>query len=197
MSGVIGEAEVIDVFRKAGAILDGHFILSSGLHSPVFIQKARVFMYPDLTEQLCHALAHRIDDADLGAIDLIVSPAVGGIVPGYETARQLGIPAVWVEREAGEFRLRRFEMPPKARVLIVEDIVTTGLSARETVAAVEALGATVVACACLIDRSGGEVSVGVPLISLAEYKVPAYAADGIPPEMAAIPAVKPGSRGLA
>jgi orotate phosphoribosyltransferase len=197
MSGVLSEAEVIDLFRKAGAILDGHFILSSGLHSPVFIQKARVFMYPDLTEQLCHALAHKIDDADLGPIDLIVSPAVGGIVPGYETARQLGIPAVWVEREAGEFRLRRFEMPAKARVLIVEDIVTTGLSARETVAAVEALGATVVACACIIDRSGGEVSVGVPLISLAQYKVPAYAADGIPPEMAAIPAVKPGSRGLA
>ena len=197
MSGVLSEAEVIDLFRKAGAILDGHFILSSGLHSPVFIQKARVFMYPDLTEQLCHALAHKIDDADLGPIDLIVSPAVGGIVPGYETARQLGIPAVWVEREAGEFRMRRFEMPAQARVLIVEDIVTTGLSARETVAAVEALGATVVACACLIDRSGGEVSVGVPLISLAQYKVPAYAADGIPPEMAAIPAVKPGSRGLA
>ena len=197
MSGLMSEADVIDLFRKAGAILDGHFILSSGLHSPVFIQKARVFMYPDLTEQLCHALAHKIDDADLGAIDLIVSPAVGGIVPGYETARQLGIPAVWVEREAGEFRLRRFEMPAKARVLIVEDIVTTGLSARETVQAVEALGATVVACACLIDRSGGEVSVGVPLISLASYKVPAYAADRIPPEMAAIPAVKPGSRGLA
>jgi orotate phosphoribosyltransferase len=197
MTGVLSEGEVIDLFRKAGAILDGHFILSSGLHSPVFIQKARVFMYPDLTEQLCHALAHRVDDADLGAIDLIVSPAVGGIVPGYETARQLGIPAVWVEREAGEFRLRRFEMPPKARVLIVEDIVTTGLSARETVQTVEALGATVVACACLIDRSGGEVSVGVPLISLANYKVPAYAADEIPPEMAAMPAVKPGSRGLA
>jgi orotate phosphoribosyltransferase len=197
MTGQLSEADVIDLFRKAGAILDGHFILSSGLHSPVFIQKARVFMYPDLTEQLCHALAHKIDDADLGAIDLIVSPAVGGIVPGYETARQLGIPAVWVEREAGEFRLRRFEMPAKARVLIVEDIVTTGLSARETVQAVEALGATVVACACLIDRSGGEVSVGVPLISLANYKVPAYAADQLPPEMAALPAVKPGSRGLA
>jgi orotate phosphoribosyltransferase len=197
MSGVLSEAEVIDLFRKAGAILDGHFILSSGLHSPVFIQKARVFMYPDLTEQLCHALAHKIDDADLGAIDLIVSPAVGGIVPGYETARQLGVPAVWVEREGGEFRLRRFEMPAKARVLIVEDIVTTGLSARETVAAVEALGAKVVACACLIDRSGGEAAIGVPLISLANYKVPAYSADQIPPEMAAIPAVKPGSRGLA
>jgi orotate phosphoribosyltransferase len=197
MSGELSESDVIDAFRKAGAILDGHFILSSGLHSPVFIQKARVFMYPDLTEQLCHALAHKIDDADLGAIDAIVSPAVGGIVPGYETARQLGVPAMWVEREAGEFRLRRFELPPKARVLVVEDIITTGLSARETIAAVEKLGGKAVGCACLIDRSGGEVSVGVPLIALANYRVPAYAADQIPPEMAAIPAVKPGSRGLA
>lgn len=190
------EGEVIDVFRKAGAILEGHFILSSGLRSPVFIQKARVFMYPEMTERLCRALADKVRAAGLGPIDLIVSPAVGGIVPGYETARQLGIPAVWVEREGGEFRLRRFDMPESARVLVVEDIVTTGLSGRETVAAVEALGATVVACACLIDRSGGEASLGVPLISLARYKVPAYAADQIPPQMAAIPAVKPGSRGL-
>lgn len=197
MSGTLSEADVIDAFRKAGAILEGHFILSSGLRSPVFIQKARVFMYPDLTEQLCHALAHKIDDADLGPIDLIVSPAVGGIVPGYETARQLGIPAIWVEREGGEFRLRRFDMPKNARVLIVEDIVTTGLSGRETIAAVEALGAKVVACACLIDRSGGEAAMGVPLIALARYKVPAYPPDKIPPEMAAIPPVKPGSRGLA
>ena len=191
------EGEVVDVFRKAGAILEGHFILSSGLRSPVFIQKARVFMYPELTERLCRALADNVRAAGLGPIDLIVSPAVGGIVPGYETARQLGIPAVWVEREGGEFRLRRFDMPESARVLVVEDIVTTGLSGRETVAAVEALGATVVACACLIDRSGGEAPLGVPLISLARYKVPAYAADEVPPQMAAIPAVKPGSRGLA
>lgn len=197
MSGELTEADVIDLFRKAGAIMEGHFILSSGLRSPVFIQKARVFMYPDLTEQLCHALAHKIDDADLGPIDMIVSPAVGGIVPGYETARQLGIPAVWVEREGGEFRLRRFEIPKGARVVIVEDIVTTGLSGREAIQAVEALGARVLACACLIDRSGGEATMGVPLIALARYKVPAYPADAIPPEMAAIPAVKPGSRGLA
>src|SRR5204863_5748620 len=149
------EAEVIDVFRVSGAILEGHFILSSGLRSPVFIQKARVFMYPDRTEQLCRALAGRLRAADLGRIDLVVSPAVGGIVPGYETARHLGVPAVWVEREAGVFRLRRFEMPQNARVLIVEDIVTTGLSSRETIDAVKGMGAIVVAEACLIDRSGG------------------------------------------
>jgi orotate phosphoribosyltransferase len=191
------EAEVIDIFRASGAILEGHFILSSGLRSPVFIQKARVFMYPDRTEVLCRALAEKVRAADLGPIDLVVSPAIGGIVPGYETARHLGVPAVWVEREGGEFRLRRFEMARGSRVLIVEDIVTTGLSSRETVAAVEALGADVVGCACLIDRSGGEADIGVPLISLARYRVPAYPADQIPPAMAAIPAVKPGSRGLA
>jgi orotate phosphoribosyltransferase len=191
------DAEVIDVFRSAGAIMEGHFILSSGLRSPVFLQKARVFMYPEKTEKLCRALAARIREAGLGAIDMIVAPAVGGIVPGYETARQLGLPSVWVEREDGEFRLRRFEMPAGARVIIVEDIVTTGLSIRETIAAVRALGAEVVACACLIDRSAGEAEIGVPLIALANYKVPAYPADQIPPEMAKIPPVKPGSRGLA
>ena len=191
------EAEVIEIFRVSGAILEGHFILSSGLRSPVFIQKARVFMYPDRTEVLCRALAQKFRDAELGNVDLVVSPAVGGIVPGYETARHLGVPAIWVEREDGTFQLRRFEIARGARVLIVEDIVTTGLSSRETITAVEALGAKVIACTCLIDRSGGEADVGVPLVSLARYRVPAYPLDQIPPAMAAIPAVKPGSRGLA
>jgi orotate phosphoribosyltransferase len=191
------ESEVIDIFRASGAIMEGHFILSSGLRSPVFIQKARVFQYPDRTEVLCKALAQKVKAADLGPIDIVVSPAVGGIVPGYETARHLNVPAVWVEREGGEFRLRRFELPQGARVLIVEDIVTTGLSSRVTVAAVVALDAEVVGCACLIDRSGGEADIGVPLVSLARYRIPAYPADQVPPDMAAIPAVKPGSRGLA
>lgn len=191
------EAEAIEIFRASGAILEGHFILSSGLRSPVFIQKARVFMYPERTEMVCRALAEKVRSAGLGPIDLVASPAIGGIVPGYETARHLGVPAVWVEREDGQFALRRFEIASGARVLIVEDIVTTGLSSRETIVAVEALGAKVVGCACLIDRSGGEADVGVPLVSLARYRVPAYPADQIPAAMAAIPAVKPGSRGLA
>lgn len=191
------ESEVIEIFREAGAILEGHFILSSGLRSPVFIQKARVFQYPDKTERLCRALADKVRAAGLGAIDFIISPAVGGIVPGYETARHLDVPAMWVEREDGRFRLRRFEIPQGARLLIVEDICTTGLSMRETIEAVRALGAEVAACACLIDRSAGEAEVGVPLVALANYKVPAYPADAIPPELAAITAVKPGSRGLA
>lgn len=189
--------DVLQQFRDAGAILEGHFILSSGLRSPVFIQKARVFMYPERTEVLCKALAEKIREADLGDIDYVVSPALGGLIPGYETARHLKVPAMWVEREGGEFRLRRFEMPKGARVVIVEDIVTTGLSSRETVNALKAIGANVLAVACLIDRSAGEADTDVPLIALAEYKVPAYEADNLPPELQAIPAVKPGSRGLA
>ncbi|ALV29406.1 Orotate phosphoribosyltransferase [Pannonibacter phragmitetus] len=189
--------EVLAVFREAGAILEGHFILSSGLRSPVFLQKARVFMYPEKTERLCKALARKIEAAGLGKIDAVVSPALGGLIPGYETARHLGVPAMWVEREGGEFRLRRFEMEKGARVVIVEDIVTTGLSSRETVEALRAIGADVLAVACLIDRSAGEADTTVPLVSLTQYKVPAYEPDKLPPELAALPAVKPGSRNLA
>ena len=134
--------------------------------------------------------------AGLGPIDFVISPAVGGIVPGYETARKLGVRAMWVEREEGVFRLRRFDMPKGARVLIVEDIVTTGLSIRETIKCLRDLGAEVLAAACIIDRSAGRTDVGIPLIALAEYEVPAYAADRLPPELARIPAVKPGSRNI-
>ncbi len=188
--------EVLSLFREAGAILEGHFILTSGLRSPVFLQKARVFMYPDKTEKLCKALADKIRDAGLDDVDYIISPALGGLIPGYETARHLGVPAMWVEREDGEFRLRRFDLPKGARVIVVEDIVTTGLSSRETVTSLKALGAEVLGVACLIDRSGGEADPSVPIIALAEYKVPAYEPDNLPPELAALPAIKPGSRGL-
>ncbi len=189
--------EVLSVFRSCGAILEGHFILSSGLRSPIFLQKARVFMHPAATETLCRALADRIRAEVPGRIDYVVGPAVGGIIPAYETARHLDVPAVWVEREDGRFRLRRFEIEKGARVVIIEDIVTTGLSIRETVEAVRAIGLEVVAAACLIDRSAGKADVGVPLIALADYEVPAYSPDALPPELAALPAVKPGSRGLA
>jgi orotate phosphoribosyltransferase len=189
--------EVLEVFRRCGALLEGHFILSSGLRSPVFLQKARVFMHPDEAERLCRALAEKIRAAGYGGVGQIVSPAVGGIIPGYETARHLGVPAIYTERVNGTFELRRgFEVGAGEKVLVVEDIVTTGLSIRECIAALRALGADVVAAACLIDRSGGEAEIGVPLVSLTEYKVPAYPADALPPELAAIPAVKPGSRGL-
>jgi orotate phosphoribosyltransferase len=189
--------QVLDVFRQCGAILEGHFVLSSGLHSPVFLQKARVFMHPDKTEVLCKGLAEKISASGLGRIDYCVGPAVGGIIPAYETSRHLGVPNVWVEREGGEFRLRRFEIERGARVVVIEDIVTTGLSIRETVAALRAIGAEVLAAACIVDRSGGKADVGVPLVALAEYEVPAYPADELPPELAAIPATKPGSRHFA
>jgi orotate phosphoribosyltransferase len=189
---------VLQIFRDCGAILEGHFILSSGLRSPVFLQKARVFMYPDKAEQLCRALAENIRAAGFGGVSKIVSPAVGGIIPGYETARHLGVPAIYTERVDGAFELRRgFELAPGEKVIVVEDIVTTGLSIRECIACVRDIGADVVAAACLIDRSAGEADVGVPLVSLAQYKVPAYPADALPPDLAALPAVKPGSRGLA
>jgi len=190
--------EVLDVFRQCGALLEGHFILSSGLRSPVFLQKARVFMHPDKAEKLCRALAEKIRTEGYGAVSQVVSPAVGGIIPGYETARHLGLPAIYTERVEGRFQLRRgFEVARGEKVIVVEAIVTTGLSIRECIDCLKAIGADVVAAACLIDRSGGEADVGVPLVALANYKVPAYPADALPPELAAIPAIKPGSRGLA
>lgn len=190
--------EILDLFRESGALLEGHFILSSGLRSPVFLQKAKVFMHPAKAEKLCRALADRIRAEGYADVSQIVSPAVGGIIPGYETARHLGVPAIYTERVDGQFELRRgFELQPGEKVLVVEDIVSTGLSIRECIAAIRKTGANVVAAACLIDRSGGEADIGVPLVSLTRYKVPAYPADALPPELAAIPAIKPGSRGLA
>ena len=190
--------DVLSLFRESGALLQGHFIRSSGLRSPVFLQKARVFMHPDKAEKLCKALAEKIIAAGYGDVSQIVSPAVGGIIPGYETARHLKKPAIYTERVNGVFELRRgFEIAPGEKVIIVEDIVSTGLSIRECIDAVRRIGANVVAAACLIDRSAGEADIGVPLIALTQYKVPAYPADQLPPELAAIPAIKPGSRGLA
>ncbi|MCO4054146.1 MAG: orotate phosphoribosyltransferase [Bosea sp.] len=189
--------EVLNEFREAGALLEGHFILSSGLRSPIFLQKMFVFMDPERTARLCAALARKVE-ARFGKIDMVVSPAVGGIVPGYETARHLGAKAVFVERENGAFTLRRgFAIPAGARVLMVEDIITTGLSSRECLAAIADQPGTLVGAACLVDRSAGKADIGVPLVSLIDYEVPSYSPDALPPDLAAIPAVKPGSRGLA
>ena len=190
------EDEVLAEFRAADALLEGHFILSSGLHSPVFLQKMRVFQDPARTERLCRALAQAIK-GKFGQVDMVVSPAVGGIIPGYETARALGCTAVFVEREEGEFRLRRgFAIPEGARVVMVEDIVTTGLSSRECLTAIRKHPGELLGAACIIDRSNGRADVGAPLVSLCQLDVPAYPADALPPELAAIPATKPGSRDL-
>jgi orotate phosphoribosyltransferase len=188
--------DVLAEFRAAGALLEGHFILSSGRRSPVFMQKMFVFQDPVRTERLCKALAEKVE-ARFGKIDVVVSPAVGGIVPGYETARHLGAKAIFVERENGEFKLRRgFEIAPGARVLMVEDIITTGLSSRECLAAIARHPGAVVGAAVLVDRSAGQTDIGVPLVALASYFVPDYAPEDVPSEMARLPAVKPGSRGL-
>ncbi len=189
--------DVIEEFREANALREGHFVLSSGLHSPMFLQKNLVFMNADRCERLCKALAQKII-AQVGEVDVAISPAVGGIIPGYETARHLGVPSMYVEREGGEFKLRRgFHVEPGQKVVMVEDIVTTGLSSRECIAAIEKAGGTVVAAACIVDRSGGKADVGVPLIALASLEVPAYPADSLPPYLAAIPVEDPGSRRLA
>ena len=187
--------QVLEEFRDAGALLEGHFILSSGLHSGVFLQKMAIFSEPPRTERLCRALAEAIQ-ARFGAIDIVVSPAIGGIVPGYETARHLGARAIFVERDpGGPFTLRRgFSIPSGARAIIVEDIVTTGLSARECLASLQGEPGEIVGAACLIDRSGGRGEIGRPLLSLVTLDIPAYPADALPPELAALPAVKPGSR---
>jgi orotate phosphoribosyltransferase len=188
------QEEVLAEFRAAGALLEGHFILSSGLRSPVFLQKMRVFEDPPRSERLCRALADLIRQR-FGRVDLVVSPAIGGIVPGYETARALGCRAIFVEREGKDFALRRgFEIPAGARVLLVEDIVSTGGSLRECFAVVRRYPGEILGAACLIDRSGGRADIGVPLLALAQVDIPAYPADALPPELAAIPAEKPGSR---
>src|ERR687893_1570468 len=180
--------DVLEEFRSAGALLEGHFVLSSGLHSPVFLQKMFVFQDPARTERVCRALAEKITDA-YGPVDYVVSPAVGGIVPGYETARHLGAKAIFVERENGVFALRRgFAIPDAARVVMVEDIVTTGLSSRECLTSLQEHPGTILGAACLIDRSGGTANLGSPLVSLATLAIPAYKPDELPPDLASRPA---------
>jgi orotate phosphoribosyltransferase len=188
--------DVLTEFRESGALREGHFVLSSGLHSGMFLQKNLVFMHPERCERLCKALAAKIVAA-VGQPDVVISPAVGGIIPGYETARHLGVPAIYLEREGGVLKFRRaFSIAPGARVVVVEDVVSTGLSLRESVEAVEAMGGKVLCAACIVDRSGGEADAGASLVALASLTVPAYPADALPPQLAALPAEEPGSRRL-
>ena len=190
--------EVLAEFRAADALLEGHFILSSGLRSPRYLQCARLLMDPARAERIARALADRIPDELRNAIDIVVSPAMGGVIIGHEMGRALGRPAVFVERPAGTFELRRgFRLDPGARVLMVEDVVTTGLSSREAIKAIEQAGGKVIAAASIVDRSGGEADLGVPYTSLIRIDVPTYEADALPPELEAIPAIKPGSRAAA
>ncbi len=190
--------EILDEFRAAEALLEGHFILSSGLHSPRYLQCARVLMDPARAERLARALAAKLPAEVRDAIDVVVSPAMGGIIIGHEMGRALGLPALFVERPHGTFELRRgFRLEPGQRVLLVEDVVTTGLSSREAIAAIEQAGGKVIGAASLVDRSGGAANFCVPFTSLIRLDVPTYAADALPADLAAIPAVKPGSRAAA
>ncbi|MBW7945721.1 MAG: orotate phosphoribosyltransferase [Sphingomonadaceae bacterium] len=192
------DEEVLGEFRAAGALLEGHFILSSGLRSPKYLQCARVLMDPARAERLAKALAAKIP-ADLrGGIEAVVAPAMGGLIIGYEVARALGVESMFVERPAGTFELRRgFRLEPGTKVLMMEDVVTTGLSSREAIAAIEAAGGKVIAGGCLVDRSNGSADIGVPLYPLIRLDVPTYSADKLPQDLAALPAVKPGSRAAA
>lgn len=183
-------------FRAAGALLEGHFKLSSGLHSPIYLQCARVLMDPQRGERLCRALAARLR-ARYGEVPLVVSPAMGGVIVGYETARHLGACAIFAERVGGKFAFRRgFAIKPGQTVLMIEDVVTTGLSSRECIAAIKAQGGRVAGAGCLVDRSGGKADIGVPLTALVQIEAPVYRPDELPPELAKLPAVKPGSRKL-
>jgi len=192
------DEQVLNEFRAAGALLEGHFILSSGLRSPRYLQCARVLMDPARAERLATALAAKIP-ADLRhQIQAVISPAMGGVIIGHEMGRALGKPAMFVERPQGVFELRRgFRVEPGAKVLMVEDVVTTGLSSREAIEAVRQAGGDVIAEAALVDRSAGQVDLGVPFVPLIRIDVPTYEAEAVPPELAAIPPIKPGSRAAA
>lgn len=191
------EDEFLDEMRACDALLEGHFILSSGLRSTRYLQCARFLMDARRAERACSTLAARLSGTVGDTLEIVISPAMGGVVVGYEMGRQLGKPAVFFERVDGEFTLRRgFELAEGVRCVMVEDVITTGLSSRECIAAARKFGADVVAGCCLVDRSGGKVDIGVPLVALASLDVPNYPPDQLPDDLKKIPPVKPGSRGL-
>jgi len=189
------EQEVLAEFQAAGALLEGHFVLSSGLRSSRYLQCARVLMNPKRASRLADALAASIPSGIRESIEVVVSPAMGGVIIGHEMGRSLNVDALFVERPDGVFQLRRgFELQRGTKVLMVEDVVTTGLSSREAMNAVSEAGGDIVAEAALVDRSNGTADLGVPFFPLIRLSVPSYQADALPPELAAIPPVKPGSR---
>ncbi len=195
MTKAMTEDQVLAEFRAAEALLEGHFILSSGLRSSRYLQCARVLMDPARGARLAEAVAAQLPDDVRESIQAVVSPAMGGVIAGHEMARALGVEAMFLERPEGVFGLRRgFRLAPGTRVLMMEDVVTTGLSSREAIAAIGRAGGVTVAAAALVDRSNGAADLGVPFFPLIRLEVPTYAADALPPELAAITAIKPGSR---
>jgi orotate phosphoribosyltransferase len=194
----VNTEQVLKEFEKAGALLRGHFILTSGLHSDVYLQKSLIFTNARLTAKLIKALAKKVRAEVKTPFTAIVSTAIGGIVPGYEMGRQLGLPAFFVERVEGKFQLRRnFTLTKNQPVLIVDDIVSTGTSIKECIAAVREAGGKPVAVAALVDRTGGKIKVGVQFVPLTVWLAKAWEADHLPPHLAGTKGIKPGSRGLA
>lgn len=190
-------AAILQEFNDAQAILQGHFVLSSGLHSDTYMQCARVLMNAKRAERLCKALADKVRAAGFGQIDICVAPAMGGVIVGYELARQLGVEGIFAERQEGTFTIRRgFSFPQGARVLMVEDVVTTGKSSLEAMECVKAHGGVVVGEACLVNRCADGNPLPVPLVSLLELEIHTWFEDNLPPHLQDIPAEKPGSRFL-
>lgn len=187
--------DILAEFRASGALLEGHFVLSSGRHSASYLQCARVLMNPERGDRLARALAQKLPRELRSEIELVVSPAMGGIVIGHEMGRALGVDALFLERPEGVFHLRRgFRLEPGQKVLMVEDVVTTGLSSREAIEAVRREGGEVIAEVALVDRSNGSADLGVPFFPLIAISVPSYAENEVPPELAVVPVTKPGSR---
>jgi orotate phosphoribosyltransferase len=184
--------EVVERFRRTGALLEGHFVLTSGLHSTQYLQCALVLQHPSEAEAFGRAIAEQFRQV---GVETVAAPAIGGIIIGWEAARALNVRSIWTEREEGRMTLRRgFNVRPGERVLVVEDVITTGGSTRETCDALRAAGALVVGAASIIDRSGGRSDVGVPRVALATLEVPAFAPADCPLCAEGVPAVKPGSR---
>ncbi len=187
--------EILAEFRASEALLEGHFLLSSGRHSAHYLQCARVLMDPMRAARLAGALAGTLPRDLRKRIGKVVSPAMGGIIFGHEMGRALGVEAIFVERPEGVFELRRgFRVNPGEEVLLVEDVITTGLSSHEAIKAVEEAGGKVIAIAALVDRTCGAVDLGLPFYPLIALELPTYAPGEIPPELAALPPMKPGSR---
>lgn len=184
---------VLDLFRSRGALLEGHFVLSSGLHSTGYLQSALILQHPADAETLGRALADKVRASGL-TVGVVLSPAMGGLIIGHEVARALGVRAIFAERQDGTLTLRRgFRLEPGEQVLVVEDVVTTGKSTLETVKVAEDAGAIVVGASSIINRGGGD-AIGRPYVSLADARFPTFAADAIPEHLRDVPAVKPGSR---
>ncbi len=189
------EDEILAEFRAVGALLEGHFLLSSGRHSAHFLQCARLLMNPQRAAQIAIAIAQKIPRDIRSHVQAVISPAMGGLIIGHEMGRALEVDAMFLERPDGVFELRRgFAVEKGTKILMVEDVVTTGRSSREAIKAIEAAGGEVIAAASVVDRSGGKADLGVPFFPLVELNFPTYAPEELPPELAAMEAMKPGSR---